>query len=184
MKDTLLPAVDRVLRRRRYVHGLVRHGAMRDARQRRLHQIPDPDRLPRSRSRRCQGELGGDRHCCPAARSSCSTCRVAERPARADDSGGGGRQPGVEQALVGAAGLDQVVVMAVLDRRPPSSTSTRSARAAVDKRCAMAIVVRPVASLASARDVRTSVSASTDDVASSSTNTSGSAIPARSRATS
>ena len=69
-------------------------------------------------------------------------------------------------------------------RRPSSSTSTRSARAAVDRRWAMAIVVRPSARWARAREMRTSVSASTDDVASSSTSTSGSATPARSRATS
>ena len=57
--------------------------------------------------------------------------------------------------------------------RPCSSTSTRSARAAVDRRWAMAIVVRPAASLSSARAMRTSVSASTDEVASSSTRTVG-----------
>ena len=48
----------------------------------------------------------------------------------------------------------------------------------------MAIVVRPSARWVRAREMRTSVSASTDDVASSSTSTSGSATPARSRATS
>ena len=50
-----------------------------------------------------------------------------------------------------------------------ASTSTRSARTAVDSRWAMAIVVRPSARCDSAREMRTSVSASTDDVASSST---------------
>ena len=48
----------------------------------------------------------------------------------------------------------------------------------------MAIVVRPSASRLSAREMRTSVSASTDEVASSRTSTSGSAIPARRMATS
>ena len=48
----------------------------------------------------------------------------------------------------------------------------------------MAIVVRPSARWVRAREMRTSVRASTDDVASSSTSTSGSATPARSRATS
>ena len=41
---------------------------------------------------------------------------------------------------------------------PSRSTSTRSARAAVDMRWAMAIVVRPSASLVRAREMRTSVS--------------------------
>ena len=68
--------------------------------------------------------------------------------------------------------------------RPCSSTITRSARAAVDSRWAIAIVVRPAASLSSARPMRTSVRASTDDVASSSTRTAGSTSDARTRATS
>ena len=48
----------------------------------------------------------------------------------------------------------------------------------------MAIVVRPAASFSRARPIRTSVSASTEEVASSSTNTSGSTNDARTNATS
>jgi len=81
--------------------------------------------------------------------------------------------PRGEQFGIAAAGRDEVVVMPVLDQPAVLQHQDPSARIAVDRRWAIAMVVRPAARRSRARAMRTSVSASTDDVASSRSTTSG-----------
>ena len=106
---------------------------------------------------------------------------------RSDGGSAPGRRrlhPGVVQPGIGAAGRDELVVRTVLDEAAVGehehAVGAGRGREAVgdrDRRAALGEWLR-------AREMRTSVRASTDEVASSSTNTSGSATPARSRATS
>ena len=98
-------------------------------------------------------------------------------------SGPGLVPPGPPQRRVGAVGGDQLVVGADLgDRRPSSTTATRSASCAVCSRCAIATTVRPSSTAASERSRCRAARGSSSEVASSSTSVCGSASTSRASA--
>ena len=78
-----------------------------------------------------------------------------------------------------AAGVQQLVVGALLDDLPCSITKITSASRMVESRCAMTKLVRSERSAAMARWTSTSVRVSTELVASSKINSAGSARKAR-----
>ena len=140
----------------------------------------DPGRGQRSR----RGERGGAGH-------------LVGGPGRLGDLpvGGGGRQsPELDPVALGVvarprqevasrAGSARAAPRGCPSRstRPPSSTTIRSARCSVERRCATRMVVRPTMSRRSVAWISSSIRLSIDEVASSSSRIRGSVSRARAR---
>ena len=109
--------------------------------------------------------------------------RPLDRPASGASGAGGLRRRSRPATRPRAARSghrdDELLVRGDSTMRPPSSTATRSARSAVERRWAIVIIVRPPRAAASACSTAASVCGSSDEVASSRTITAGSASATR-----